>query len=110
MHRPARTALFGAAALALSAMLAGCGAVGIFDEPGDIQVYSARHYDLEDAFVEFEDETGLQVDFIFGDDAELLERLKSEGEDTPADMFVTVDAGNLWNASAQGQLATVKSK
>jgi iron(III) transport system substrate-binding protein len=110
MHRPVRTVVAATAAFAVSTTLAGCGAFGMFEEPGDIQVYSARHYDLEDAFVEFEDETGLKVDFIFGDDAELLERLKSEGEDTPADMFVTVDAGNLWNASAQGQLATVESK
>ncbi len=86
-------------------------ACGIFseDEPADIQVYSARHYDLEEAFKEFTDETGLTVDFIYGDDAELLERLKKEGEDSPADIFMTVDAGNLWNAAEQGQLAALDS-
>ncbi len=109
--RTRRPAALLAAAIALSATLSGCGFLGIGgDDPGDIQVYSARHYDLEDAFVEFEKETGLQVDFIFGDDAELLERLKSEGDESPADMFVTVDAGNLWNAAQQGVLRPVDSQ
>jgi len=109
MTRPARVAALGAA-LSLSTLLSGCGFLGIGgEEPGDIQVYSARHYDLEDAFVEFEEETGLSVDFIYGDDTELLERLKAEGDETPADLFVTVDAGNLWNAADQGELAPVDS-
>lgn len=110
MPRSARRPALLASLLALSAAVSGCGFLGIGgEEPGDIQVYSARHYDLENAFVEFEEETGLKVDFLYGDDAELLERLKSEGEDTPADVFVTVDAGNLWNAADQGELATVES-
>jgi len=109
MTRPARVAALGAA-LSLSTLLSGCGFLGIGgEEPGDIQVYSARHYDLEDAFVEFEEETGLSVDFIYGDDTELLERLKAEGDETPADLFVTVDAGNLWNAADQGELAPIDS-
>jgi iron(III) transport system substrate-binding protein len=109
MRRSARAAAL-AATLSLTSLAAGCGFLGIGgDEPGDIQVYSARHYDLEDAFVEFEKETGLKVDFIFGDDAELLERLKAEGEDSPADIYMTVDAGNLWNAARQGELASLDS-
>ena len=108
--RVGRPAALTASLLALSAVVSGCGFLGIGgDEPGDIQVYSARHYDLEDAFVEFEEETGLTVDFIYGDDAELLERLKAEGDETPADLFVTVDAGNLWNAADQGELVPVTS-
>ena len=68
--------------LTLSLTLAGCGIFGGSDEePGDIQVYSARHYDLEDAFAEFEEETGLKVDFLFAEDAELLQRLEAEGEE-----------------------------
>ena len=105
-----RPAVLTAALLSLSTLVSGCGFLGIGgEEPGDIQVYSARHYDLEDAFAAFEEETGLTVDFIYGDDAELLERLKAEGADTPADLFVTVDAGALWNAADQGQLAPVRS-
>ena len=85
---------------------AGC---GILDQPADIQVYSARHYDVEDAFKKFEDETGKSVEFIFDDDAVLLERIKAEGEGSPADVYMTVDAGALWNAADQGVLAPVDS-
>lgn len=95
--------------LAMCAAAAGCGVFGSEDEPADIQVYSARHYDLEDAFGEFEEETGLTVEFLFGEDAELLQRLEAEGEGSPADLFVTVDAGNLWAADDAGVLVPVDS-
>jgi iron(III) transport system substrate-binding protein len=96
-------------AVAVAAALSGCGVLGFGDEPADVQVYTARHYDLEEAFGKFTDETGITVEFISGDDSELLERLKAEGEDTPADIFMTVDAGNLWNAARQGELAELDS-
>jgi iron(III) transport system substrate-binding protein len=85
-----------------------CGLFGS-EEDADLHVYSARHYDLEEAFTEFTDETGLTVEFLYGDDAELLERLKAEGEDTPADIFMTVDAGMLWNAAEQDQFQPMDS-
>ena len=96
-----------AAVLLAPLALSGCGLFG--GEEADLQVYSARHYDLESAFADFTEETGLTVEFLYGDDAELLERLKAEGEDTPADVFMTVDAGMLWNAGEQGVLAPVES-
>jgi iron(III) transport system substrate-binding protein len=106
MRRPSLVA----AALVLSTTVSGCGAIALGgDEPADLQVYSARHYDLEEAFTEFEEQTGITVEFIYGDDAELLERLKAEGDETPADVFMTVDAGNLWNAAKQGELAPISS-
>lgn len=92
---------------ALASTLTGCGIIG--GQPADLQIYSARHYDLEGAFGQFTDETGISVEFISGDDAELLERLKAEGEDSPADVFMTVDAGNLWNAARQDELAALDS-
>ena len=102
-----RTALLATGlSLALLAATTGC---GVFDQPADIQVYSARHYDVEDAFAEFEKETGKSVEFIFDDDAVLLERIKAEGADSPADVYMTVDAGNLWNAADQGVLAPIES-
>ena len=94
-----------AVALLTPMALSGCGLLG--GEEADLQVYSARHYDLESAFEDFTEETGLTVEFLYGDDAELLERLKAEGEDTPADVFMTVDAGMLWNAGEQGVLEPV---
>jgi iron(III) transport system substrate-binding protein len=105
MHRPKLLAVFAVSALALS----GCGVSGVGKAPADLQIYSARHYDLEGAFGEFTDETGISVEFITGDDAELLERLKAEGSESPADVFMTVDAGNLWNAARQDVLAPIRS-
>ena len=104
-RRPLIAAVAGLAALAST--LTGCGIIG--GQPADLQIYSARHYDLEGAFGQFTDETGISVEFISGDDAELLERLKAEGEDSPADVFMTVDAGNLWNAARQDELAALDS-
>ncbi len=106
MRRPSLVA----AAVVVATTLSGCGVLGIGgDEPADLQVYSARHYDLEEAFKDFTDETGITVEFLYGDDAELLERLKAEGDNTPADIYMTVDAGNLWNAANQDELAAVQS-
>jgi iron(III) transport system substrate-binding protein len=104
MRRPISLLVVGMLAMAS----AGC-SVFASEEEADLQVYSARHYDLEKAFGDFTDDTGLTVEFLYGDDAELLERLKSEGEDTPADIFMTVDAGMLWNAAEEGVLAPMDS-
>ena len=74
--------------------VASCGVSGSSSE-NTVRVYSGRHYDLESAFDEFTEETGIKVEFLFGNDAELRERIKAEGEDTQADVYMTVDAGNL---------------
>lgn len=109
--RSTRLTLAGLTGLTLSLALAGCGIfAGSDEEPGDIQVYSARHYDLEDAFVAFEEETGLKVDFLFAEDADLLQRLEAEGQSSPADLYVTVDAGNLAAADDAGVLAPLDSR
>jgi iron(III) transport system substrate-binding protein len=105
MRTPALTLL----ALALAAATAGCGIFGSGEEPGDLQVYSARHYDLEQAFVDYEKETGLKVDFLFAEDADLLKRLEAEGDRSPADLYITVDAGNLWAADQAGVLESLDS-
>ena len=59
-------------------------------------MYSGRHYGIETAFEQYEEETGVNVEFLTGNDAELRERIAAEGEDTEADVYLTVDAGNLW--------------
>lgn len=69
---------------------------------GDAQVvnlYSARHYDVDEALYDaFTEETGIEVNVIEGKPDELIERIKNEGEQSPADVFVAVDAGRLWRA------------
>jgi iron(III) transport system substrate-binding protein len=102
-----RTALL-AAGLSLATLLstAGC---GVFDKPADLQVYSARHYGSEEVFKEFTKETGITVDFLGGDNAELMQRIKAEGASSPADVYMTVDAGNLWEAANEGLLSPIDS-
>lgn len=63
---------------------------------GIVNVYSGRHYDSDRVVFEaFEKKTGIEVRTIEADGAQLLERLKAEGEYTNADVIITVDAGNL---------------
>jgi iron(III) transport system substrate-binding protein len=75
----------------------------------EVVVYSARHYGQEAAFEAFTRKTGIQLKIFNGNTGELFERLKAEGERTPADVLLTVDAGNLWNAARAGLLSRVDS-
>ena len=75
-----------------------------------VNIYSSRHYGLmEPAFAQFQEETGIEVRLTFGSDAELRERLKAEGEYTPADVLITVDVGNLWLATEEELLQPIQS-
>lgn len=78
---------------------------------GVVNVYSARHYgQMEPVFRRFMEETGIEVRFTFGKDAELRERLRAEGRFTPADVYIGVDAGNLWLAAREGLLQPIPSE
>jgi iron(III) transport system substrate-binding protein len=95
--------------VAMAIVSAGCGAAGAQGDDGVVRVYSARHYDLETAFEQFVDETGINVEFLYGTDAELRERINAEGEDTLADVYMTVDAGNLALAAEAGMFQPLES-
>jgi iron(III) transport system substrate-binding protein len=84
--------------------LVSCGVIDAFSDDEAVRVYSGRHYDLEVAFEEFAAGTGVDVEFLYGGDAELRERLRTEGDDTLADVFMTVDAANLELAASEGLL------
>ncbi len=85
-------------------------AAGCSGDDGDtLQVYSGRHYGIESAFEQYTDETGVKVEFLTGNDAELRERIAAEGEETKADAYITVDAGNLAAATEQGLFQTIDS-
>lgn len=91
--------------LRLSLAAAVLAATGVGCSEGDdetVRVYSGRHYDVEEAFLRFSEDTGIAVEFLTGTDAELRERIAAEGEETQADVFLTVDAGNLAVAAEQG--------
>ncbi|MBT9314777.1 Fe(3+) ABC transporter substrate-binding protein [Leptothoe spongobia] len=73
------------------------------DPEAVVNVYSARHYDVDDdLFERFTEQTGIDVNVVEGKSDELIERIKTEGEASPADVFITVDAGRLWRAEQAG--------
>ena len=79
-------------------------------DAGEVNIYSARHYPADDQlYGRFTDETGIAVNQIKGTGEELMERIKLEGEECPCDLFITVDAGNLWRAQDQGIYQPIKS-
>lgn len=73
-------------------------------------VYTARKYQLvETLFQEYGRERGIEVKFVTDDGAPLIQRLTAEGAASPADLFITVDAGDLWRATQAGLLQPVRS-
>lgn len=76
----------------------------------EVVVYSARNEQLiKPLFDAYTQQTGVTVKFISDKEGPLMERLKAEGANTPADVLITVDAGNLWQAANQGLLRPVDS-
>src|SRR5690348_6511165 len=76
-----------------------------------VVVYSARIEQLiKPMFDAFTKETGIGVKFVTDKEGALLARLKAEGKNTPADVLITTDAGNLWEAAREGLLRPVDSK
>jgi iron(III) transport system substrate-binding protein len=74
----------------------------------DVVVYNGRsQYGDEDAFTAFEEKEGKTLELRGGTAPELFERLRSEGDDTPADLLVTTDLANLWRAKQAGLLVPV---
>ena len=80
------------------------------DADGVVNVYSARHYDTDDTiYKDFEKQTGIKVNIIEGNSDALLARLKREGRRSPADVFITVDAGRLYQAEQRGVFQPVST-
>lgn len=99
-----RLALTFCAALSLTAF-------GLGAQAAEINLYSARHYDSDKKLAElFTQKTGIEVKVITGSAEQLIERLKREGESSPADVFVTVDINNLWRAAQEGVLQPTKAE
>jgi iron(III) transport system substrate-binding protein len=77
----------------------------------EVVVYSARIEKLiKPIFDAYTQETGVKITAVTGKEGPLMERLKAEGAKTPADILLTVDAGNLWQAAQEGLLAKVDSR
>ncbi len=85
-------------------------AVAASETAEPITVYSSRaEHLIKPLFDQFTEETGVEVRYITDSEAALIARLEAEAERTPADMFLTVDAGNLWHAQNLGLLRPVDS-
>ena len=77
----------------------------------EVNLYSARKEDLIKPLLDrFTQETGIQVNLVTGKANALLQRLKSEGRNTPADLLLTTDAGNLYRAQEAGLTQAVNTK
>lgn len=76
----------------------------------EVVVYSARIEQLiRPLFEAYTRDTGVKVRFVTDKEGPLMERLKAEGANTPADVLMTVDAGNLWQATQMGLLQPLRS-
>jgi iron(III) transport system substrate-binding protein len=96
-----------ASALALLPFLATAGVQAA--EPGEVNIYSYRQpYLIGPLLKEFTQETGIKVNVIFAENG-LIERVQAEGRNSPADVLLTVDVGNLTQATAAGIAQPISS-
>jgi len=76
-----------------------------------LNLYSSRHYQTDEAlYTNFTRATGIRINRIEAPEDALIERLRSEGATSPADVLVTVDAGRLWRAEQLGLFQPVRSE
>lgn len=95
---PAVVVVLVAAAVAFAVVSSG-------DGDRTLVIYNGRaHYGDETVFTEFSEATGIKIELRGGTGPELYERLRREGDDTPADVLVTTDLANLWRAEDAGML------
>lgn len=76
-----------------------------------LTIYSERKEQLILPILEeYTKETGVKINFLSDSAATLTQRIQSEGDKSPADVLITVDAGSLWNAAQLGLFEPIKSK
>jgi iron(III) transport system substrate-binding protein len=96
--------------LGVAALGAAIGLPAVVSADGEVNVYSARQENLIKPLLDdFTRDTGIQVNLLTGKADELLQRLRLEGRNSPADVLITVDAGNLHQAKEAGVLSTIES-
>ncbi len=100
-----RNKIAGAAALAFALL------VSWASSEDQLNIYSHRHYEIDQQVNRlFTEKTGIEVRVVNAEADQLIERLKSEGENSPADVLVTVDAGRMQRAKAEGLLQPLSSE
>lgn len=94
--------------LALGASLI-CASAGLA-QASEVRVYSGRHYNTDRAiYDQFTRKTGIKVRLVESNDLAILQRIRSEGKNTPADLVILVDVARLHNATEQGVFQPVRS-
>ena len=83
----------------------------VVEESKEVNVYSHGHYDSDkQLFEEFEKQTGIKVNVVKASADELINKLEMEGQNSPADVLITVDAGRLYRAKSKGLLQPIESE
>ena len=78
---------------------------------GELTIYTSRQPQLLEPILEnFSEETGIKVNLLSGNAQELMERIAIEDNESMADIFMTVDAGVLWQAAERGIFSQTKSE
>jgi len=109
MIRISKTAI-AAGTLLLAACGSGADEAGSVADGGEVNLYSARHYDSDlELYERFTKETGITINRVEGSADQLIARMRSEGARSPVDLFITADAGALWRAEQAGVLQPVQS-
>ncbi len=92
-------------------VLAVTGAAPALAQERVLNLYSARHYQTDEAlYTNFTKTTGIRINRVDADDAGILSRLKAEGAASPADVVLLVDAARFWRAEADGLFQPIRSK
>ncbi|WP_414515104.1 Fe(3+) ABC transporter substrate-binding protein [Synechococcus sp. W60.3] len=77
----------------------------------EVNLYTSRHYGTDEKLYElFQQKTGITVNWVEGKADEIIERIRSEGSNSPADIFMTVDAARLWRAQNEGWFQPIQSE
>ena len=80
------------------------------DPSSELTIYTSRQPQLIEPIIEkFTEQTGIKVNYLSGNAQELMERIDVEGIKSPADIFMTVDAGVLWQAAERDIFQTIDS-
>ncbi len=103
--------IYKAIAVASVALAGSVGSAPALSQEKVVNLYTARHYQTDEAlYANFTKATGIKVNRIEGGEDPLMERIRNEGQNSPADVFITVDVGRLWRAEEMGLFASVRSK
>lgn len=96
--------------LLISIFVVGCKSDNKKEDSNELTVYTHRHYESDqELFKRFEEESGIKLNIVNASADELIQKMSLEGEQSPADVLITVDAGRLYRAKSQNLLQSFSS-